>query len=185
MLPDLHIGFSRGRSGGPVFPSLSEFSTVYCDLYIYRQIHTHTHTHTHTIYIYSGEENGNPLQYSCLENLMDRGTWWTTIHGVAQSQAQLKRLSSSSIQYVSVMYIICSLLYAMYYTFIIVNFYCIHVPYKLIHTHTHTYIYCQFYKNIWLYDPIARPLQKPRGVSARGVSGSQSFIGCTVDPPLL
>ena len=31
MLPDLHIGFSRGRSGGLVFPSLSEFSTVCCD----------------------------------------------------------------------------------------------------------------------------------------------------------
>ena len=30
-LPDLHIGFSRDRSGGLVFPSLSEFSTVYCD----------------------------------------------------------------------------------------------------------------------------------------------------------
>ena len=31
MLPDLRIGFSRGRSGGLVFPSLSEFFTVYCD----------------------------------------------------------------------------------------------------------------------------------------------------------
>ena len=31
MLPDLHTGFSRGRSGGLVFPSLEEFSTVYCD----------------------------------------------------------------------------------------------------------------------------------------------------------
>ena len=31
MLPDLNTGFSRGRSGGLVFPSLSEFSTVYCD----------------------------------------------------------------------------------------------------------------------------------------------------------
>ena len=31
MLPDLHTGFSRGRLGGLVFPSLSEFSTVYCD----------------------------------------------------------------------------------------------------------------------------------------------------------
>ena len=31
MLPDLHIGFSRGRSGALVFPSLSECSTVYCD----------------------------------------------------------------------------------------------------------------------------------------------------------
>ena len=28
-----------------------------------------------------GEGNGNPLQYSCLENFMDRGTWWTTVHG--------------------------------------------------------------------------------------------------------
>ena len=31
LLPDLHTGFSRGRSGGLVFPSLSKFSTVYCD----------------------------------------------------------------------------------------------------------------------------------------------------------
>ena len=43
MLPDLHTNFSRGRSGGLVFPSLSEFSTVYCDphsqrLYIYLHI---------------------------------------------------------------------------------------------------------------------------------------------------
>ena len=29
-----------------------------------------------------GEGNGNPLQYSCLENSMDRGTWWATVHGV-------------------------------------------------------------------------------------------------------
>ena len=31
-----------------------------------------------------GEENGNPLQYSCLENPMDRGTWQATVHGVAR-----------------------------------------------------------------------------------------------------
>ena len=31
-----------------------------------------------------GEGNGNPLQYSCLENSMDRGAWWTTVHGVAR-----------------------------------------------------------------------------------------------------
>ena len=30
-----------------------------------------------------GEGNGNPLQYSCLKNLMDRGVLWTTVHGVA------------------------------------------------------------------------------------------------------
>ena len=34
-----------------------------------------------------GEENGNPLQYSCLENSMDRGAWWATVHGVTKSQA--------------------------------------------------------------------------------------------------
>ena len=33
-----------------------------------------------------GEGNGNPLQYSSLENAMDRGTWWATVHGVAESQ---------------------------------------------------------------------------------------------------
>ena len=30
------------------------------------------------------EGNGNPLQYSCLENPMDRGAWWATVHGVAE-----------------------------------------------------------------------------------------------------
>ena len=32
----------------------------------------------------SGEGNGNPLQYSCLENPMDRGAWWATVHRVAE-----------------------------------------------------------------------------------------------------
>ena len=32
-----------------------------------------------------GERNGNPLQYSCLENPMDGGAWWATVHGVAES----------------------------------------------------------------------------------------------------
>ena len=36
-----------------------------------------------------GGGNGNPLQHSCLENSMDRGTWWTTVHGVAKSQTWL------------------------------------------------------------------------------------------------
>ena len=35
---------------------------------------------------FPGEGNGNPLQYSCLENPMDRGAWWATVHGVAKSQ---------------------------------------------------------------------------------------------------
>ena len=33
--------------------------------------------------------NGNPLQYSCLENSMDRGAWWATVHGVAKSWTQV------------------------------------------------------------------------------------------------
>ena len=36
-----------------------------------------------------GEGNGNPLRYSCLENPMDRGAWWTTAHGVTKSQTRL------------------------------------------------------------------------------------------------
>ena len=43
-----------------------------------------------------GEGNGNPLQYSCLENLMDGGAWWATVHGVAKSRTGLKQLSKSS-----------------------------------------------------------------------------------------
>ena len=37
----------------------------------------------------TGEGNGNPLQYSCLENPMDGGAWWTAVHGVAKSQTGL------------------------------------------------------------------------------------------------
>ena len=33
----------------------------------------------------AGEGNGNPHQYSCLENSMDGGSWWATVHGVAES----------------------------------------------------------------------------------------------------
>ena len=46
-----------------------------------------------TIRGYSGEGNGNPLQYSCLENPRNRGAWWAAVHGVAQSLSRLKCLS--------------------------------------------------------------------------------------------
>ena len=36
-----------------------------------------------------GEGNGNPLQYSCLENPMDRGAWWVTVHRITKSQTLL------------------------------------------------------------------------------------------------
>ena len=43
-----------------------------------------------------GEGNGNPLQYSCLENPRDSGAWWAAVYGVTQSRTRQKRLSSSS-----------------------------------------------------------------------------------------
>ena len=36
-----------------------------------------------------GDGNNNPLQYPCLENPMDRGAWWATVHGVIKSWTQL------------------------------------------------------------------------------------------------
>ena len=51
---------------------------------VYHQLQEFTQTHVHC-----GEGNGTPLQYSCLENPMDRGAWWATVHGVAKSQTRL------------------------------------------------------------------------------------------------
>ena len=44
-------------------------------------------------YTEDGEGNGTPLHYSCLENPMDRGAWWATVHGVAKSWARLSDLT--------------------------------------------------------------------------------------------
>ena len=46
-----------------------------------------------------GEGNGNPLQYSCLENPMDRGAWQAMVHRVANSRTRLEWLSTSTINY--------------------------------------------------------------------------------------
>ena len=43
-----------------------------------------------------GGGQGNPLQYSCLDNLMVRRAWWALVHGVTQSQTQLKQISMHS-----------------------------------------------------------------------------------------
>ena len=43
--------------------------------------------------------HGNPLQYSCLENSMDRGAWRATVHRVAKSRTQLKWLSTHNLQF--------------------------------------------------------------------------------------
>ena len=45
---------------------------------------------------FPGEGHENPLQYSCLENPMDRGAWWTTVHRVAMSQTRLSNSTLST-----------------------------------------------------------------------------------------
>ena len=47
-----------------------------------------------------GEGNGNPLSYSCLENPMDGGAWWATVHGVAKSQTRLSDFTHSLTHFV-------------------------------------------------------------------------------------
>ena len=51
--------------------------------------------HFHFSLSCTGEENGNPLQCSCLENPRDGGAWWAAVYGVTQSRTRLKWLSSS------------------------------------------------------------------------------------------
>ena len=46
---------------------------------------------------FPGRGHGSPLQYSCLENPMDRGAWQATVHRVAKSQTRLKKLSMHTI----------------------------------------------------------------------------------------
>ena len=46
-------------------------------------------TNKQIVEIRCGEGNGTPLQYSCLENPMDRGAWWAAVHGAAKSQTRL------------------------------------------------------------------------------------------------
>ena len=47
-----------------------------------------------------GEDNGNPLQYSCLENPMDRRAWWATVHWVTKSRTHLKRFTTTQHIYI-------------------------------------------------------------------------------------
>ena len=71
-------------------------SLVGCSLWGRKESDTTERLHLHFPLSCIGGGNGNPLQYSCLENLRDGGAWWAAICGVAQSQTRLKRLSSSS-----------------------------------------------------------------------------------------
>ena len=46
--------------------------------------------------------HGNPLQYSCLENSMDRGDRWVRVHGVGKSRTQMKRLNTTQHMYICI-----------------------------------------------------------------------------------
>ena len=71
-------------------------SLVGCSPWGLEESDTTERLHFHFSLSCIGEGNGKPLQCSCLENPRDGGTWWAAVHGVAQSQTRLKRLSSSS-----------------------------------------------------------------------------------------
>ena len=79
-------------------------SLVGCSPWGWEESDTTEQLHFHFSLSCTGEGNGNPLQCSCLENPRDGGAWWAAVYTVAQSQTQLKRLSSAvlSIHYIFV-----------------------------------------------------------------------------------
>ena len=78
--------FSSDAQSCPILCNAMDHSTP--GLPVHYQLSEFTQSHVHW-----GEGNGNPLQYSCLENPMDGGAWWASVHGVAQSWTQLKQFS--------------------------------------------------------------------------------------------
>jgi len=77
-------------------------SLVACSPWGCKESDTTERLHFHFSLSCIGEGNGNPLQYSCLENPRDSRAWWAAVSGVVQSRTQLKRLSSSSSLYIKV-----------------------------------------------------------------------------------
>ena len=64
-----------------------------CSPWSPEQSDTTEQLHFHFSLSCTGEGNGNPLQYSCLENPKDGGAWWAVVYGVTQSRTRLKQLS--------------------------------------------------------------------------------------------
>ena len=64
-------------------------SLVGCSPWGHEELDTTEWLHFHFSLSCIGEGNGNPLQNSCLENPMDRGAWWATVHGVPKSWTRL------------------------------------------------------------------------------------------------
>ena len=103
LVPGLHLwllwaqGWRRQWYPTPVLlpgKSHRQRSLVGCGPWGHEELDTTERLHFHFSLSCIGEGNGNPLQCSCLENLRDRGAWWATVYGVAQSQTRLKWLSS-------------------------------------------------------------------------------------------
>ena len=97
----LLVNFLRRRQWHPIpvlLPGKSHGlrSLVGCCPWGHQESDTTEPLHFHFPLSCIGEGNGNPLQYSCLENPRDGGAWWAAVCGVTQSRTQLKRLSSSS-----------------------------------------------------------------------------------------
>ena len=63
---------------------------------VHRVVQSRTRLKWLSVHACIGEGNGDPLQYSCLENPRDRGAWWAAVCEVAQNQTWLKQPSSSS-----------------------------------------------------------------------------------------
>ena len=100
-LPPLTLHLSQRRQWHPtpvLLPGKSHGrkSLVGCSPWGREESDTTERLHFHFSFSCIGEGNGDPLQYSCLENPRDGGAWWAAVCGVAQSWTGLKHLSSSS-----------------------------------------------------------------------------------------
>ena len=75
-----------------LFPGKShgQRSLVGCSPWGREESDTTERLHFHFSLSCIGEGNGNPLQYSCLENPRDGGAWWAAVYGIAQSRTRLK-----------------------------------------------------------------------------------------------
>ena len=72
-------------------PKRNESLCTYKDLY--KNVHSRFIYNRPNLGTAHGEGNGTPLQYSCLENPMDRGAWWAAVHGVTKSQTRLSNFT--------------------------------------------------------------------------------------------
>ena len=91
------IPFSRVSSPPRGWTQVSHISGQFFTSWATREVHIWANMiHLSTSIVWRGEGNGNPLQYSCLENHLERGAWWAAVRRVAQSRTRLKQLSSSS-----------------------------------------------------------------------------------------